>query len=422
MEKVVYLQLSTFLNDKCITEIFQSGFKSAHSTETALLRVFNDIFLTSDSGDTVALLLLDLTAAFDTVDHQILLSRLENCVGIKGLALAWIRSYLEGRSFSVQVGDAVSSTAPLSCGVPQGSVLGPLLFSMYLLPLGSILRSHNVSFHFYADDCQIYVPLSRSITLLECLNEVKAWMAMNFLYLNESKTEFVLIAPSDSAAAVPVDVGCLTRHISPVVTNLGVRLDGRLKLDAQIGAVVKTGFFQLRQLAKVKPVLSRHDFEILIHAFITTRLDYCNALYTGISKSNMARLQLVQNAAARLLTGTRKFDHITPILQSLHWLPVHFRTDFKILLFVFKCLHGLAPQYLSNLLVPYTPSRLLRSADQALLVVPKTKRKSRGDRAFAVAAPRLWNELPLHIRLTESLAVFKSRLKTHLFSLAFNSV
>ena len=121
-------------------------------------------------------------------------------------------------------------------------------------------------------------------------------------------------------------------------------------------------------------------------------------------------------------TGTRKFYHITPILQSLHWLPVHFHTDFKILLFVFKCLHGLAPQYLSNLLVPYTPSRLLRSADQALLVVPRTKRKSRGDRAFAVAAPRLWNELPLHIRLTESLAVFKSRLKTHLFSLAFNSV
>lgn len=287
---------------------------------------------------------------------------------------------------------------------------------MYLLPLGSILRSHNVSFHFYADDCQIYVPLSQSKTLLECLNEVKAWMAKNFLYLNESKTEFVLFAPSDSAAAVPVDMGCLTLDISPVVTNLGVKLDGRLKLDDQISAVVKTSFFQLRQLVKVKPVLSRHDFEILIHAFITTRLDYCNALYTGLSKTLMARLQLVQNAAARLLTGFRKFDHISPILQSLH---VHFRTDLKIILFVFKCLHGLAPQYLSDLLVPYTPFRSLRSADQALLVVPKTKRKSRGDRAFAVAAPRLWNELPLHIRLTESLPVFKSRLKTHKFSLAF---
>lgn len=231
-----------------------------------------------------------------------------------------------------------------------------------------------------------------------------------------------MFAPSDSDAAVPVDLGSLTRAVTPVVTNLGVKMDCLLKLDAQVSAVVKTSFFQLRQLAKVKPFLSRHDFEILIHAFITTRLDYCNALYTGLSKSSLARLQLVQNAAARLLTGTRKFAHISPILQSLHWLPVRFRIDFKILLFVFKCLNGLAPQYLSDLLVPYTPSRSLRSTGQALLLVSKTKRKLRGDRAFAVAAPRLWNELPLHIRLTESLPVFKSLLKTHLFSLAFNSV
>lgn len=221
------------------------------------------------------------------------------------------------------------------------------------------------------------------------------------MYLNESKTELTLLTLNDSAAAGPVDLGWLTRDISSVVTNLGVKLDCRLKLDAQIGAVVKTSFFQLRQLAKVKPFLSRHDFEILIHAFITARLDYCNALCSGHSKSLMAQLQLVQNAAACLLTGTRKFAHISPILQSLHWLPVHFRTDFKILLFVFNCVHGLAPQYLSDLLVPYSPSRTLLSADQALLVVPKSKRKSRGDCAFAVAPLRFWNELPLHIRLTE---------------------
>jgi len=161
------------------------------------------------------------------------------------------------------------------------------------LILRVVFRSCNVSFHFYADDCQIYVPLSQSKIILECLNEVKAWMAMNFLYLNESKTEFVLFASSDSAATVPVDLGCLTHDSSPVVTNLGVKLDGSLKLDAQINAVLKNSFFQLRQLAKVNPILSQHDFEILIHAFITSQLDYYNALYSGLGKSLMARLQLV---------------------------------------------------------------------------------------------------------------------------------
>lgn len=197
-------------------------------------------------------------------------------------------------------------------------------------------------------------------------------------------------------------------------------MDQALKMDKQISAVVKASFFHLRQLAKIRSSLSRHHFEVLIHAFVTTRLDYCNALYCGISQSSLARLQLVQNAAARLLTGSRKFDHVSPILSSLHWLPVRYRIDFKILLFVFKCLNGLAPRYLSDLLVRYAPTRSLRSTDQLLLVVPKTKHKLRGDRAFSVLGPKLWNELPLYIRQAESLLVFKSRLKTHFFSVAFD--
>ena len=148
--------------------------------------------------------------------------------------------------------------------------------------------------------------------------------------------------------------------------------------------------------------------------------NYCNALYLGVSQSSLAHLQLVQNAAARLLTSTRKHEHITPILASLHWLPVHFRIHFKILLFAFKALNGLAPPYLAELLRPYTPARSLRSEGLVLLEVPRTKRKLRGDRAFAAAAPKLWNNLPQHIRLAPSLSTFKTSLKTHFYSLAFN--
>ena len=148
------------------------------------------------------------------------------------------------------------------------------------------------------------------------------------------------------------------------------------------------------------------DFEKVIDAFVTTRLDYCNSLYVGLNKATLSRLQLVQNAVARLLTGNCKGEHISLILPTLHWLPVHHRIHFKILLLTFKCLNGKAPMYLSDLLVKYTPIRSLKSSDLLLLAVPDNKHKCRRDRAFAVVAPKLWNSLPLHIQLSPSVAIF----------------
>ena len=242
-------------------------------------------------------------------------------------------------------------------------------------------------------------------------------MSLNFLHFNEKKTEAMVF--SGSTVSPLVDLDYLEHYRRPIINNLGVKVDTDLRFDTQIKAVVKSSFFQLRQLAKIKPILQREHFEAVIHAFVTTRLDYCNALYLGVTESSIARLQLVQNAAARLLTNSRKYDHITPILASLHWLPVHFRIHFKIILFAFKALNGLAPPYLSELLQPYIPSRSLRSADQLLLAIPQTRLKCRGERAFAVAAPKLWNALPLHIRQAPSLSLFKTLVKTYLFKLAF---
>ena len=172
-------------------------------------------------------------------------------------------------------------------------------------------------------------------------------------------------------------------------------------------------------ISRLKSFLSHNDLEIVIHAFIISRLDYCNSLYLGLPQSSLRRLQLVQNAAARLLTGTRRHEHITPILASLHWLPVIFRIQFKIVLFVYKALNGLAPAYITELVQPHSAQRSLRSSNKGLLYVPHSRLKQRGDRAFAIAAPRLWNQLPLDIRSAPSISGFKSRLKTHLYSLAF---
>ena len=234
----------------------------------------------------------------------------------------------------------------------------------------------------------------------------------------KKKTE-VIFFDSNPSTSHNNTLGPLSANIHNHVKNLGVILDSNLKLDKQVGSVVRCGFFQLRIIAKVKPYLSTRDLERVTHAFIASRLDYCNSLYVGMDQSLLRRLQLVQNAAARLLTGTKKRQHITPVLASLHWLPVRFRIDFKILTFVYKARNNLAPPFIVDLIRDYTPNRALRSGDQLLLVTPTTSKRSRGDRAFAAAAPRLWNSLPLHIRASQSINIFKSLLKTHFFLLSF---
>ena len=314
-------------------------------------------------------MLLDLSAAFDTVDHRILLHRLEHQVGITGIALTWFHSYLSDRSFSVQLGQFSSPPSPFACGVPQGSILGPILFLLYMLPLGPILSKHNISFHTYADDIQLYLPLIPNSNtfqpLLDCLTDIKSWMDTNFLNLNEDKTEIIIFDQHLAPQCNTPD--SLISNIRSSAKNLGVIMDSAFKFQKQISSVVKTSFFQLRLLAKVKPYIPPKQLEIAIHSFISTRLDYCNSLYTGIDQYSLKRLQLVQNAAARMLTGTKKFDHITPVLASLHWLPVKQRIDFKVLLFAFKSLNGLAPSYLTELLERHKPNRTLRSAHKCLL-------------------------------------------------------
>uniref|UniRef100_A0A8C1S4M0 Reverse transcriptase domain-containing protein n=1 Tax=Cyprinus carpio TaxID=7962 RepID=A0A8C1S4M0_CYPCA len=295
-----------------------------------------------------------------------------------------------------------------------------------MLPLGAIINKHNLSFHCYADDLQIYLPLKSndSVTLnslQNCINRIKLWLSRNFVTLNEDKTECIVFNTRCMSVNSNLSLGALTPYAKQTVRNLGVTFDCGMNFDTQISNVVKISFFQLRLLSKVKPFLTRHDLEKALHAFISSRLDYCNALYVGLSQTSLSRLQLVQNAAARFLTSTPRRAHITPVLATLHWLPVRFRIDFKILLFVFKALNGLAPEYLSELLTLGGKNRRLPSSDQRTLQVPKSKHKQWGDRAFAVAGPKLWNKLPPDMRTETDVVLFQAKLKTYLFKLPFDT-
>ena len=178
--------------------------------------------------------------------------------------------------------------------------------------------------------------------------------------------------------------------------------------------------YHLRNISRIRKYISFKTTETLVHAFITSKLDNCNSLLFGLPKNLLDKLQSVQNAAARLITLSHKHDHITPILLNLHWLPVAQRVKFKILLLTFKAINDVAPIYLKELLSKYQPSRTLRSKSKSLLSPKPYNLKSYGHRSFSVAAPELWNSLPLHIKNATNLLNFKSELKSYLFKLAFN--
>ena len=429
IEKTVASQLNSYLSENNLHEVFQSAYRKGHSTETALLRVHNDVICALGQRNAVILVFLDLSAAFDTVDHCRLLQVLKH-LGIRGTALNWFESYLRYRTQVVRVSGVKSAKSGSECGVPQGSVLGPLLFTLYTSSLGALLRQCDVGYHFFADDSQLYLSckisdIDQTISRLQCcLSLVQAWMAHNFLKMNEDKTEALLITSKQLAKKVcspSLQIGSHTIAPSSTAKCLGVTVDSYFAMDAHISSICRAAYFQLRNIGHLKRYLDKKSLECVVHAFITTQLDYCNSLLCGLPTSQIRRLQAIQNTAARILTGTKKFDSITPVLRALHWLPVHQRMQFKTLTLVFKALNDMAPTYLQELIVPYSPSRALRSTNQKLLQIPKTQSNLVKSRAFSFNGPILWNALPLSIRTASSLDSFKSQLKTHLFNQYFNN-
>ena len=380
------------------------------------------------------LVLLDLSAAFDTVDHNVLLSRLHSNFGISGTALEWFRSYLNRRSQRVMVQGSLSQSLNLDFGVPQGSCLGPLLFTIYASKLFDVIKVHLPTVHYYADDTQLYESFSpnkstgqfEAVTDIQhCVDDISNWMTNDKLLLNDDKTEFLMIGTKQQLAKVNIDhilIGdCIIRP-KGVVKNLGTWLDSTLSMNSHVNNTCSNAFYYLYNIRRIRKYLSRRSTETLIHAFVSTRVDYCNSLLYGPPAYQLNKLQRVQNAAARLIFQESKYCHVRPLLYNLHWLPVKFRIDFKILLLTYKAINGLAPFYIQDLISFKEACKYkLRSDYDGLLLNPvKFKTLTTlGDRSFAVAAPQLWNSLPYTNRSSSSVASFKKTLKTFLFQKAF---
>ena len=230
--------------------------------------------------------------------------------------------------------------------------------------------------------------------------------------------KLIVITPSHQSKTIniqPIKIGNCSIMPTHTARNLRATFYHHMSPIPHVSSIIKSCNFQLRRLLQIRKYLSTDASEKLIHAFISSRLDNGNSLVFGVSDYHINRLQRVHNTAARILTQTSKYEHITPVLKSLHWHPIKQRIILKILILVYRCLHGLGPSYLTELLVPYSPARLLRSSDSYQLQVPKSKKKSLGDRSFMFAGPMLWNKLPISIRKSDTLLIFKSSLKYHLF-------
>jgi hypothetical protein len=274
-----------------------------------------------------------MSAAFDTVDHHILLERLSS-IGVAGTAFKWFQSYLTARTSSVMCNGHTSPSSPLECGVPQGSVLGPLLFSIYIGGVSDIIQQHGLQYVLYADDLQILASsptasVKDTVTTIEkCINEVILWLTVHHLIINKTKTEFILFGSKPNLTKlsdISLTLGGTEVQQSSVVRNLGFHLDFLLSMDDQVNRVSRTAFMYLKVISKQAIHLDSSSTALLINAFVLSRLDYGASLLYGVTKKTLYKLQRVINYAARMLKHMRREESISSALKELKWLPMSSR-------------------------------------------------------------------------------------------------
>uniref|UniRef100_A0A803T5Y0 Reverse transcriptase domain-containing protein n=1 Tax=Anolis carolinensis TaxID=28377 RepID=A0A803T5Y0_ANOCA len=347
--------------------------------------------------------------------------------GVRGLALQWFNSFLWDRRQRMEWSGQSSESSCLCCGVPQGAILSPLLFNIYVRPFAGLVRSFGIECYQYADDTQLLLRLEPGTTTIPenlklCLEAVMSWLRASRLKVNPVKTEILWPGQAPELIQSLPDFDGEVLVPSATVKSLGVVLDSSLTMEAQITAISKQAFFHLRQARKLASYLSTEALATVIHATVTTRLDYCNALYAGLPKTKTQKIQMVQNAAARLLAGSSIRSHITPILKQLHWLPIEHRISYKILILTFKARNGQGPLYLRDRLIPFFHQWSPPSSQENLLYVLGPREvhlEATRRRAFSTYAPILWNSLPPYVRAMSELRPFVKALKTWLFGCAF---
>jgi hypothetical protein len=422
LERLVHQQLTSFLNRNDLMNPFQSGFRSGHSTATALVKITDDIRAGMDDRKVTVLTLLDFSNAFNTVDFEILLSILRS-LNISPAVIDWFHSYLHGRRQRVKVDSFRSSWCSTLAGVPQGGVLSPLLFSIFI---NSITKNIFSSYHLYADDLQIYsqgaindLPLAIH-TMNKDLESISSWSDRFGLKVNPTKTQVIIVGspkliPRIDFSNLPaVMFNDIIIPYSHQVRNLGVIMDRTLSWVPQMSEVSRKMFASVGSLRRLRNFLPLATKIALAQSLLLPILDYADICYPDLSEDQLNKLERLQNLSIRFIFGLRKYDHVSHFRSQLKWLPIRLRRDSHILSLLF-----------SVLFVPSTPPYLkerfnrltsIRCSQNHLLAPPPSSTKFYR-KSFTFRAVRLWNALPLHIRSAKSLPIFKSMLKHYYLSL-----
>jgi hypothetical protein len=412
---------------------YQSAYRRNYSTETLLVKVHNDILQNMEAGHINAFTAVDLSAAFDLVDHEIMMDVLNKCFNTQGAAASWWRSYLADRKMSVKINDYITSPITVNYSVPQGSVSGPVLFTCFASTLADHLKDRPEVLIGYADDHSLYGhfeannPVAERHTIAsleESLTRTSSWMLSNYLKMNNDKSEFILFGSSrllPNCNSDSIQVGGREVSRGDSLKLLGVMLDQSLTFKKHIADKARKAASAVFRIRKLRPYLSKERCLQLTNALVLSHMDYSNALFVNLPVSTLKPLQRIQNFAAKTVTKASRYSSATLALKECHMLPIKHRILFKLGLLVFRALNGLAPRYLSELLSEHQARYRTRLSSQNCirLCVPLTKKRTFADRSFSVAGPKFWNSLPMEIRQCSTPDHFKKSLKTYLFLNAF---
>ena len=420
-EKVVLNQVVSYLdiNKRLSTE--KSGNKKYHSTETSLIETTDTFLHAIDKKEVTAVILLDMSKAFDSLDHKILMLKLQ-VVGMSPGALNWFSSYLSNKQQVVRINSALSGVKlTVHSGVPQGSILGPILFSIYVNDLPTIPQ--HCSSKVFVDDNKLYTsfPVQQcelAVTKVnEDLRKIRDWCFDNRLLLNASKTKLTLFGSRQMIAKIPdFRLTLFGQELMPVTSakDLGLLFDSNLSFGPHVVKMTSSCMSCLGQINRAKYALDRDLLTIVIQSLVFSKMYYCSIVWSNTTASNICKLQAVQNFAARIITNSRKFDHVTPLRCELHWLPVKLHLLYRHAILTFKCMNGMAPDYLSEKFVHRgsISGRCTRNSQSLNISLYKS---ATGQRTFYYRAFSLWNDLPANIKTSTTLNIFKTNLRRYLF-------
>ena len=427
LERVVYDQINSYLSENGLLYKYQSGFRNSYSTESCLINLTDYIRTEIDNGKYCGMVLLDLQKAFDTVDHDILLYKLK-AMGMSKLCVKWMSSYLVNRKQVVDVHGTVSSFYNVTCGVPQGSILGPLLFLIYV---NDMVDAVNCRLILYADDSTLIVS-GKSIEDIEnslCaeMNSISKWLIDNKLSLHMGKTESILFGNHHKLSLCnKLKIQCNNIDVvsKTKVKYLGIELDQKLNGEHTANYVISKVSARIKFLYRKAKYIDCQTLKLLASAIVQCHFDYgCCSWYAGLSMKLKNKLQVCQNKLIRVILGLHPRCSIT--LQhfvTLNWLPVSKRVSFLKLCYVKRILSGLAPSYMSEGFEHPTSIHNIRTRNsQNGLIVPRN-RSVFGSNSFKYSAICEWNRLPDVIRQCTTLAHFKKECKSFLFELVSNEV